>query len=268
VARKIAATLASTGSAAMFVHPGEASHGDLGMIGEQDVILALSKTGETRSLPTSSPTPALRHPADRHHRGAGQRAGRAADVVLRCPTRRRPTDEVNAPTTSTTLQMALGDALAVALLERRGFKPQDFRVLHPGGKLGAMLRTVGDLMHGASELPLVAPRNADAQALLVMTEKRWGIVGVTDDAGRCGRDHRRRPAPPHRRPLDRTRRRGDDAGPEEDRAAQHAGLRGPGPDERPAAGRDRAVRGRAAPVGILHVTTCAGRGDVQAAARA
>jgi len=184
VARKIAATLASTGSAAMFVHPGEASHGDLGMIGTDDVILALSKTGETRELAdviayaarfqipligiTTSPESAL---------------GLAADVVLRLPDAPEATDAVNAPTTSTTLQMALGDALAVALLERRGFRPQDFRVLHPGGTLGAMLRTVGDLMHGREELPLIAPETPMREALLVMSEKRWGIVGVVDPKG-------------------------------------------------------------------------------------
>ncbi|WP_293899960.1 KpsF/GutQ family sugar-phosphate isomerase [Phenylobacterium sp.] len=185
VARKIAATLASTGSAAMFVHPSEASHGDLGMIGPDDVILALSKTGETRELADliayaarfSIPLLALTAAAD------GTLA-RAADIVLLLPDAPEATDAVNAPTTSTTLQIAMGDALAVALLERRGFKPQDFRVLHPGGKLGAMLLTVADLMHGSSELPLVLGETPMRQALLVMTEKRWGIVGVTDAAGR------------------------------------------------------------------------------------
>jgi arabinose-5-phosphate isomerase len=92
--------------------------------------------------------------------------------------------ELNAPTTSTTLQIALGDALAVALLERRGFAPQDFRVFHPGGKLGAMLRTAGDLMHVGDELPLVTAETPMKDALLVMTQKRWGIVGVIDGAGR------------------------------------------------------------------------------------
>lgn len=185
VARKIAATLASTGSAAIFVHPSEASHGDLGMIGAQDVILALSKTGETRELADviayakrfAIPLIAMTAVAD-------SALGRAAGVVLLIPDAPEATDEVNAPTTSTTLQMALGDALAVALLEHRGFKPQDFRVLHPGGKLGAMLRTVADLMHRGGELPLVFADTPMRRALLVMTEKRWGIVGVTDTSGR------------------------------------------------------------------------------------
>jgi arabinose-5-phosphate isomerase len=185
VARKIAATMASTGSAAMFVHATEASHGDLGMIGSGDVILALSKTGETRELADviayavrfSIPLIAVTAVAD-------SALGRAADIVLRIPDAPEAADELNAPTTSTTLQIALGDALAVALLQRRGFRPQDFRVFHPGGKLGAMLRTVGDLMHGLGELPLVDAHTPMQDALLVMTEKRWGIVGVTDAEGR------------------------------------------------------------------------------------
>ena len=184
VARKIAATLASTGSVAMFVHATEASHGDLGMIGADDVILALSKTGETRELADviayavrfGIPLIAITAVAD-------SALGRAADIVLQIPDAPEAADELNAPTTSTTLQMALGDALAVALLERRGFKPQDFRVFHPGGKLGAMLRTVGDLMHGTGELPLVGAATPMNEALLVMTEKRWGIVGVTGPDG-------------------------------------------------------------------------------------
>ncbi|MBS0363899.1 MAG: KpsF/GutQ family sugar-phosphate isomerase [Proteobacteria bacterium] len=184
IARKIAATLASTGSVAMFVHATEASHGDLGMIGADDVILALSKTGETRELADviayaarfSIPLIAMTAQPD-------SALGRAADIVLCIPDAPEAADELNAPTTSTTLQLALGDALAVALLQRRGFKPQDFRVFHPGGKLGAMLRTVGDLMHGARELPLVSGDTPMKDALLVMTEKRWGIVGVTDADG-------------------------------------------------------------------------------------
>ena len=185
VARKIAATLASTGSAAMFVHPSEASHGDLGMIGADDVILALSKTGETRELADLIAYAArFGIPLIAITAAAEATLARAADIVLRLPDAPEATDAVNAPTTSTTLQMALGDALAVALLERRGFRPQDFRTLHPGGKLGAMLRTAGDLMHGPGELPLVVVETPMRDALLVMTEKRWGIVGVTDAAGR------------------------------------------------------------------------------------
>lgn len=185
VARKLAATFASTGSPAFFVHPAEASHGDLGMIGPEDAIVALSKSGEARELAdvlayatrfaipliaiTANPESAL---------------GRAADIVLTLADTSEATAEVNAPTTSTTLQIAIGDALAVALLERRGFRAGDFHVFHPGGKLGAMLRTVGDLMHGEGELPLVGADTPMRQALLVMTEKRWGVVGVLDGEGR------------------------------------------------------------------------------------
>jgi arabinose-5-phosphate isomerase len=185
VARKIAATLASTGSAAMFVHPSEASHGDLGMIGSDDVILALSKTGEARELADTIAFAArFAIPLIGMTAAADSTLALASDLVLKLPDAPEATDSVNAPTTSTTLQMALGDALAVALLERRGFKPQDYKVLHPGGKLGAMLRTAADLMHGREELPLVAPETPMRQALLVMTRMRWGIVGVVDGDGR------------------------------------------------------------------------------------
>ena len=185
VARKIAATFASTGAPALFVHPAEASHGDLGMIGEDDVVLALSKSGEARELADllvyagrfSIPLIALTAQE-------GSALGRAADIVLLLADAAVGTAEVNAPTTSTYLQIALGDALAVALLERRGFKPNDFHVFHPGGKLGAMLRTVGDLMHRQDELPLVGLDASMKDALLVMSEKRWGIVGVTGADGR------------------------------------------------------------------------------------
>ncbi|HEY3694871.1 KpsF/GutQ family sugar-phosphate isomerase [Phenylobacterium sp.] len=185
VARKIAATFASTGTPATFVHATEASHGDLGAIGAGDVVLALSKTGETRELAdviayakrfgipilsmTAAPESAL---------------GQAGDVVLQLADAPEAAGALNAPTTSTTLQIALGDALAVALLERRGFTPSDFGTLHPGGKLGAMLRTVADLMHGADELPLVVRGTPMREALLVMTEKRWGVVGVVEADGR------------------------------------------------------------------------------------
>ena len=185
VARKIAATLASTGQSALFVHPAEASHGDLGMIGTDDVVLALSKSGEGRELAdivayakrfgipllamTAAPQSAL---------------GRAADVLLQLPDAEEAAAEINAPTTSTTLQIALGDALAVALLERRGFTARDFHVFHPGGKLGAMLRTVADLMHGLDEAPLTAPETPMREALLIMTERRFGCVGVQGADGR------------------------------------------------------------------------------------
>jgi arabinose-5-phosphate isomerase len=184
VARKIAATLASTGQPALFIHATEASHGDLGMIGPADAVLALSKSGETRELAdvvaytkrfgiallaiTEAPDSAL---------------GRAADVLLTLPQAPEAAQAVDAPTTSTTLQMALGDALAVALLEQRGFTPTDFRVFHPGGKLGAALLTVGELMHRGDELPLVRGEAPMTQTLLVMTQKAFGCAGVVDASG-------------------------------------------------------------------------------------
>jgi len=180
VARKITATLASTGTPAMFVHPAEASHGDLGMIGQDDVVLALSKSGDVREL---ADVIGYAHrfaiPLIAITANAESQLGKAATLVLLLPDAPEATGEVRAPTTSTTLQIALGDALAVALLERRGFTARDFHVFHPGGKLGAMLRTVGDLMHRLEEAPLVVESTPMPDAIRVMSERRLGVVGVT-----------------------------------------------------------------------------------------
>ncbi len=184
VARKIAATLASTGRPAIFVHATEASHGDLGMIGPDDAVLALSKSGETRELAdVIAYAKRFGAPLIGMTARAESALGRQSDILLLLPDAPEATGQVDAPTTSTTLQIALGDAIAVALLERAGFTAQDFRVFHPGGKLGAMLRTVADLMHGADELPLIGADQPMQQALLVMSEKRFGSVGVTDASG-------------------------------------------------------------------------------------
>ena len=184
VARKIAATLASTGRPAMFVHATEASHGDLGMIGPDDAVLALSKSGETRELAdVIAYAKRFGAPLIGMTARANSALGSQSDILLLLPDAPEATGQVDAPTTSTTLQIALGDALAVALLERAGFTAQDFRVFHPGGKLGAMLRTVGDLMHGVDELPLVGADQPMDHALLVMSEKRFGAVGVIDADG-------------------------------------------------------------------------------------
>jgi arabinose-5-phosphate isomerase len=182
VGRKIAATLASTGTQAMFVHLGEASHGDLGMIGPQDVMLILSKSGEVRELgDTLAYAKRFAIPLIGITGSLQSALGRAADVALIMPDAAEATGEVSAPTTSTTLQMALGDALAVALLEKRGFTAHDFRLFHPGGKVGAMLRTVADLMHSEDELPIVSPQTLMQDTLLVITEKRFGCVAVCDE---------------------------------------------------------------------------------------
>ncbi len=184
VARKIAATLASTGTTAMFVHPAEASHGDLGMIVAGDAVLALSNSGETAELADLvGHTRRFGIPLVVITGRADSTLARAADVALVLPPAPEACPLGLAPTTSTTMQLALGDALAVALLTRRGFDATDFRVFHPGGKLGARLRRVRDLMHGPDSLPLAPLGLAMHQALLLMTEKRFGCLGVVDAQG-------------------------------------------------------------------------------------
>lgn len=184
VGRKVAATLASTGTPSHFVHAAEASHGDLGMIQGGDAVLALSWSGETAELAdivtyakrfripllavTASPDSAL---------------GREADLCLCLPHADEACPNGLAPTTSTTMQMVLGDALAVALLEARGFSARDFRLYHPGGKLGARLTFVRDVMHVGAALPLVRTGTAMAEAVVEMTGKRFGCVAVADEAG-------------------------------------------------------------------------------------
>src|SRR5262249_18155422 len=158
VARKIAATLASTGTPALFVHPAEASHGDLGMIVPGDAVLALSNSGETAELgdlvshARRFALPLIAITGKPHSTLA-----KAADVALTLPASPEACPMGLAPTTSTTMQLALGDALAVALLSRRGFTATDFRAIHPGGRLGARLRRARDLMHGGDAVPLATP---------------------------------------------------------------------------------------------------------------
>ncbi len=185
VARKIASTLASTGSPAVFVHPGEASHGDLGMITADDAVVVLSNSGRT---------PELNDLVAYSRRFAipllaiigrdGSQLAENADIELELP----PTPEACplglAPTTSTTAMLALGDALAVALLERKGFSSEQFHALHPGGQLGSQLIKVCDLMHQGESVPLAAPDTPLAEAILVMTEKTFGCVGIVEADGR------------------------------------------------------------------------------------
>lgn len=184
VARKIAATLSSTGTAAYFVHPAEASHGDLGMIQASDVVLALSRSGENAEMDdliqytrrfdvtliamTANPDSAL---------------GRAADIALALPDAPEACAETNAPTTSTTMMMALGDALAVALLRGRGFDAESFKLYHPGGRLAAMLKTAADVMRAGAEIPVVAEEATLAEALKELSEKNLGCVTVVDAKG-------------------------------------------------------------------------------------
>jgi arabinose-5-phosphate isomerase len=185
VARKIAATLASTGTPAQYVHPGEASHGDLGMITPADAVLALSNSGETTELgDLVAHAKRFQIPLVAITARDGSTLAQAADAVLQLPAIPEACPMGLAPTTSTTMMLGLGDALAVALLERRGFTSEDFHVLHPGGRLGKKLLRVADLMHSGDELPLAPLGTSMRQAILTMTAKGWGCVGVTDDGGR------------------------------------------------------------------------------------
>ncbi len=186
VARKIAATLASTGTPALFVHPAEASHGDLGMIKRRDdAVIALSNSGETTELADLVEyTKRFAIPLIAITGGDGSALCEAASVALVLPVSEEACPMGLAPTTSTTVMMALGDALAVALLERKGYSSDKFQVLHPGGKLGRRLLKVADIMHGGDELPLVDRQTPMSQALVTMTAKSFGCVAVVDGKGR------------------------------------------------------------------------------------
>jgi len=181
VARKIAATLASTGRPSSFVHPAEASHGDLGMVQNGDVVLALSWSGETAEL-ASILTYVKRFaiPLIAVTSNGASTLGRAADIRLTLPEAQEACPNGLAPTTSTTMLLALGDALAVALLEGKGFTAQDFRVFHPGGKLGAKLSFVRDVMHKGERIPRVRLGAGMSEAILEISAKGFGCVGVFD----------------------------------------------------------------------------------------
>jgi arabinose-5-phosphate isomerase len=185
VGRKIAATLASTGTPALYVHPAEASHGDLGMITRFDVVLALSNSGETAEL-TDIITYTRRYaiPLLAITSRSESSLADAADLALILPDIGEACPIGLAPTTSTTMMLALGDSLAVALLERKGFSPSDFQIYHPGGKLGRQLLKVSDLMHQAEAVPLVPLDRMMSDVLLVMTTKSFGCAGVIDTDGR------------------------------------------------------------------------------------
>lgn len=184
IARKIAATMASTGQPAFFVHPGEASHGDLGMIQDGNVVIAMSNSGETAELSDIiAYTRRFNIPLISMTGRADSTLSNAADVALVIPPSPEACPIQMAPTTSTTVMLALGDAIAVALMERRSFTAEDFRNFHPGGKLGNRLLKIEALMHGADQLPLVDLDSPMSEALLQMTAKSFGAVGVVDGAG-------------------------------------------------------------------------------------
>ena len=184
IARKIAATLASTGTPSHFVHPGEASHGDMGMIMPEDVVIALSNSGEVAEMTDlihytrrfSIPLIAITSKAQ-------SSLGMAADITLQLP----PVPEVCpmglAPTTSTTMMLALGDALAVSAMEIKGFTAEDYQNFHPGGKLGKMLLRVSDLMREGADMPLVTSNDKMTHVLVIMTQKSLGCAGITDETG-------------------------------------------------------------------------------------
>lgn len=185
VAHKVAATLASTGTPAFFIHPSEASHGDLGMMTKGDVVMALSNSGNTAELAD------IVAYAKRFHIpliGITSRAPSAlaeqSDVMLLLPEAKEACPYGLAPTTSTTLMLALGDAIAIALLRRRGFTRDDYRVLHPGGALGRRLLKVADVMHTGDAVPLAGPEVPMGETILIMTAKSFGCIGIVDGSGR------------------------------------------------------------------------------------
>jgi len=185
IARKIAATMRSTGTSALYLHPSEASHGDLGVITRSDIVLALTWSGETSELGD------IFNFCRRYDvklivatSRAGSTAGRAADICIELPIVREACPHELAPTSSTTMQLVLGDALSVALIEARGFTPSDFRVFHPGGNLGVKLGTVGDIMGAGDAIPRVNTGASLINATIEMSRKRYGCTAVVDDAGK------------------------------------------------------------------------------------
>ncbi len=185
IANKIAATLASTGTPAFFVHPGEASHGDLGMIEQADAVLALSNSGDTPEISDIvSFTRRFKIPLVVITSGRESSLAQQADVALVLPPGEEACSMGLAPTTSTTMMIALGDSLAVALMERKGFTADDFKLRHPGGQLARRLLKVSDIMHQGAELPLVSGESPMSQAIVEMTAKSFGCIAVVDDQNR------------------------------------------------------------------------------------
>ena len=183
ISQKIAATLSSTGTPSLFMHPGEASHGDLGMVTKEDIILAISNSGETYEL--IQIIPAFKRMGIKIIAMVGRQNStltELADIYIDTSVEQEADTLELAPTASTTATLAMGDALAVALLENRGFKAEDFALLHPGGTLGKrLLLTVSEIMHTGNEIPLVKDSTPISETLLIMTEKGLGMTGVTDD---------------------------------------------------------------------------------------
>ncbi|MDK1377721.1 MULTISPECIES: KpsF/GutQ family sugar-phosphate isomerase [unclassified Sinorhizobium] len=184
IGRKIAATMASTGTSAYFVHPTEASHGDLGMVTSQDVLILLSWSGETAELGNMlTYAKRFKVPVVSICANRDSILARNSDVALVLPKVPEACPHGLAPTTSAMLQLAVGDALAIALLERRGFSAEDFKTFHPGGKLGAQLRLVHELAHVAEQVPLLSVGRPMSEAVIEMSSKGFGVVGIVDEGG-------------------------------------------------------------------------------------
>jgi arabinose-5-phosphate isomerase len=184
IGSKLAATLASTGTPAFFVHPAEANHGDLGMIAKDDVIISMSWSGETAELKgILSYSRRYRIPLIAITSGEKSTLAREADVVLRLPKVVEACPHGLAPTTSTMMQLAIGDALAIALLEARGFTAGDFHKFHPGGTLGAALTHIGEIMHKGERIPLVKSGTKMGDAIIEISSKGFGCVGITNADG-------------------------------------------------------------------------------------
>jgi len=187
IARKIAATFASTGTPSHFVHPAEASHGDLGMLTQGDAVLLLSNSGETPELAdVIAHTKRFGIPLIGVAGRAGSTLLKQSDVGILLPSAEEACNQGIVPTTSTTMTLALGDALAIALMEHRRFTPENFREFHPGGKLGARLAKVRDLMHSGDSVPLIAPETPMGEALITISQKGFGVAGIIEKGALTG----------------------------------------------------------------------------------
>ena len=184
IGKKIVASLASTGTPSFFVHPAEASHGDLGMITQDDVVIAISNSGESRELgDIIAYCKRFTIPLIAMTKNPNSTLGKAADVILRLPGTGEACPLGLAPTSSSTATLVLGDVLTTGLMQRRGFTKEDFNIRHPGGKLGSILKRVNELMHSGDDMPLLSQNTNIQNALLEMSHKRLGCVGFTDDFG-------------------------------------------------------------------------------------
>ena len=188
IAKKIAASLASTGTPSFFIHPAEASHGDLGMISEDDVVIAISNSGESRELiDILNYTKRFGIKLISITKNPQSTLAKAGDVVLKLPNSKEACPLGLAPTSSTTATLVLGDIITVAMIERKGFSKNDFQVRHPGGKLGSVLQKVSDMMHKNNEMPILTQNATFDDIILEMTSKRLGCVGFVNNNGDfCG----------------------------------------------------------------------------------